>query len=77
MTAQAATAEELTGYRTDIIDQHGDIPAVINNETAGALESVGHPIAPPVIPAGEADSFQAYKYERQEHTPRTEAALIN
>lgn len=77
MTAQVVTAEELIEYLTDIVDQHGDIPVIINSETSGAVESIGRPIVLPVIPTGEVDGFQAYEYCRQEDTPRTKAALIN
>lgn len=78
MTAQVVTAEELIEYLTDIVDEHGDIPVVINSEASGVVESVGRPIVTPVIPAGEVDGFQAYECgRRQEDTPRTKAALIN
>lgn len=77
MTAQVVTAEELIEYLTDIVDQHGDIPVVIDSETSGAVESVGRPAVLSVIPAGEADGFQAYEYARQEDAPQTKAALIN
>lgn len=77
MTAQVVTAEELIEYLTDIIDQHGDIPVIINSETSGAVESVGRPIVLPVIPTGEVDGFQAYEYGRQGDAPQTKAALIN
>lgn len=77
MTAQVVTAEELIEYLTDIVDQHGDIPVIINSETSGTVESIGRPIVLPVIPAGEVDGFQAYKYGRPEDTPQTKAALIN
>lgn len=77
MTAQVVTAEELIEYLTDIVDQHGDIPVIINSETSGAVESVGRPIVLPVTPTGEVDGFQAYEYSRQEDAPHTKAALIN
>ena len=77
MTPQAVTAEELVEYLTDIVDQHGDIPAIISSGTSGAVESVGPPIALPVIPAGEIDGFQAYEYAPPEATTQTKAALIN
>ena len=77
MTAQIVTAEELIGYLADIVDEHGNIPVIINSETSGAVESVGRPIVLPVIPAGEVDGFQAYEYGRPEDEPRTKAALIN
>lgn len=77
MAAQVVTAEELIEYLTDIVDEHGDIPVIINSETPGAVESVGRPIVLPVTPAGEVDGFQAYKHGRQEDTPQTKAALIN
>jgi hypothetical protein len=77
MTAQIVTAEELIEYLTDIIDEHGNIPVIINSEASGMVESVGRPIVLPVVPAGESDGFQAYKYGRQEDAPQTKAALIN
>lgn len=77
MTAQVVTAEEFIEYLTDVVDKHGNIPVIINSETSGVVESVGRPIVLPVIPAGEADGFQAYKYARQEDAPQTKAALIN
>lgn len=77
MNAQVVTAEELIEYLADIIDEHGDIPVIINSATSGAVESVGRPIVLPVIPAGQVDGFQAYKYGNQEDAPRTKAALIN
>ena len=77
MAAQVVTAEELIEYLTDIVDQHGDIPVIINSETSGATESVGRPIVLPVTPAGEVDGFQAYEYDRQEDAPQIKAALIN
>ena len=77
MSAQAVKIEEFIEYLTDIADEHGDIPVIINSETSGVVESVGRPIVLPVIPAGEADGFQAYKYARQEDASQTKAALIN
>ena len=77
MTAQVVTAEELIEYLTDIVDKHGDIPVIINSATSGAVESIGRPMVQSVIPAGELDGFQAYKYARQEDTHQTKAALIN
>lgn len=77
MTAQVVTAEELIEYLTDIVDEYGDIPVIINSETSGATESVGRPIVLPVTPVGELDGFQAYEYGRREGAPRTKAALIN
>lgn len=77
MAAQVVTAQELIEYLADIVDQHGDIPVIINSETSGAVESVGRPIVLPVVPAGEVDGFQAYEYGRQEDAPQTKAALIN
>lgn len=77
MTAQAVTAEELTESLTGIVDEHGDIPVIINSETSGAVESLGRPIVPPVILAGEVDGFQAYEYGRPEDTPQTKATPIN
>lgn len=77
MTAQVVTAEELIEYLTDIVNQHGDIPVVINSETSDAVESVGRPLVLPVAPAGELDGFQAYKYAGPEDAPHTKAALIN
>lgn len=77
MTAQAVAAEELIEYLTNIVDKHGDIPVIINSETSGAVESIGRPIVLPVIPAGEVDGFQTYKYGRPEDAPQTQAALTN
>lgn len=77
MTAQVVTAKELIEYLTDIVDQHGNIPVIVNSGASGATESVGRPTVLPVIPAGEVDGFQAYEYGRQENTPQTKAALIN
>lgn len=77
MTAQVVTAEELIEYLTDIIDEHGDIPVIINSAASGAIESIGRPLVQSVIPAGELDGFQTYEYGRQEDAPHTKAALIN
>lgn len=77
MTAQVVTTKELIEYLTDIVDEYGDIPVIINSETSGAVESVGRPIVLPVVPAGEVDGFQTYEYSRQEDAPQTKAALIN
>lgn len=77
MTAQVVTTKELIEYPIDIVDQHGDIPVIINSATSGAVESVGRLIVRPDTPAGEAGGFQAYEYGRQEDAPRTEAAPIN
>lgn len=77
MTPQAVTVEELVEHLADIADRHGDIPATINNYASGEVESSGRSIVETVIPAGEADSFQAYSYADQEDTPHTKAALIN
>lgn len=77
MAAQVVTAEELVEYLTDIVDEHGDIPVIINSATSGAFESVGRPLILPVVPAGEVDGFQAYSCANQEDAPQTKAALIN
>lgn len=77
MTSQVVTAKELIEYLADIVDQHGDIPVVINSAASGAVESVGQPLILPVVPAGDADGFQAYKYADKDDTPQTKAALIN
>lgn len=77
MTAQVVTIEELIGYLADIADEHGDIPVIINSAASGAIESIGRPLVQSVVPAGEEDGFQAYKYARQEDAPQTKAALIN
>lgn len=77
MTTQTVTAEELTEHPTDIVDEHGNIPVINNSGTSSTAESVGHPIAPPDTPAGDADIFQAHEYSRQEDTPQTKAAPIN
>lgn len=77
MTAQVVTAEELIEYLTDIVDQHGDIPVIINSEASGTVESVGRPLVLPVVLAGEVDGFQAYSYASQEDAPQIKAALIN
>lgn len=77
MTAQAVAAGELIEYLTDIVDQHGDIPVIINSEVSGTVESVGRPLVLPAVPAGWAGDLQAYSYASQENAPRTKAALIN
>lgn len=77
MTAQVVTAEELIEYLTDIVEAHGDIPVVIDSENDGAVESVGRPAVVSVIPAGDADGFQAYDYARRQDAPQVKAALIN
>lgn len=77
MSAQVVTAEELVEYLTDIIEAHGDIPIVIGSESDGAVESVGRPIIVSVIPAGDADGFQAYDYADRQDASQIKAALIN
>lgn len=77
MAAQVVTTEELIEYLTDIADKHGDIPVIINSAASGAVESIGRPMVQSVIPAGELDGFQVYKYASQEDAPQTKAALIN
>nr|DAM75875.1 MAG TPA: hypothetical protein [Caudoviricetes sp.] len=76
MAAQVVTARELIEYLTDIIEKHGDIPAVIDREEHGAVESVGRPAVVPVIPAGTVGGFQAYDYARRQDA-QIKAALIN
>lgn len=77
MAAQVVTAEELIEYLADIIEAHGDLPVVIDSENDGAVESVGRPAVVSVIPAGDANGFQAYDYARRQDAPQTKAALIN
>lgn len=72
MTPQVVTTEELIGYLTDILHEYGDIPVIINSATPGALESIGRPVAMPVVPAGELEGFRAYK-----HTKRTDPSHVN
>ena len=76
MTAQIVTAKELVEYLTDIIERHGDIPAVIDRADHNAVESVGRPAVVSVIPAGTIGGFQAYDYARRQDA-QTKAALIN
>ena len=77
MTPQVVTAKELIEYLTDIIEAHGDIPIVIGSESDGAVESVGRPIIVSVVPAGDADGFQAYDYAHSQDASQIKAALIN
>lgn len=77
MAAQAVTAEELIGYLTDIVREYGDIPVITASRIADAAESVGRPIVMPVLPAGELDSFQAYKYTKRTTPSHVNAALIH
>lgn len=77
MAAQVVAAGELIEYLTGIVDKHGDIPVTINSATSSATESIGHPVALPVVPAGEAGGFHAYDHGRPEDTPQTKAAPIN
>lgn len=76
MTSQVVTAKELIEYLAGIVDQHGDIPVIINSAGPGMVESVGRPLILPVVPAGEVDGFQAYEYADQEDASQTKAALI-
>lgn len=76
MTAQVVTVQELIEYLTDIIERHGNIPAVIDRADHGAVESVGRPAVVSVIPAGTVDDFQAYDYARRQDV-QVKAALIN
>lgn len=77
MTAQVVTVKELIGYLTDIADQYGDIPVIIDSKVSGAIESIGRPVVRSAIPAGEVEGFQAYKYCRHEDAPQSKAALIH
>lgn len=77
MTPQVVTVKELIEYLTEIADEHGDIPAIINSYISGKIESVGRPVVRTAVPAGDADGFQAYSYTDQEAAPRTKVALIN
>lgn len=77
MSAQVVTAEELIEYLTDIVEAHGDIPVIIDSESDGAVESVGRPIIVSVVPAGDADGFQAYDYAHRQDASQIKAALIN
>ena len=77
MTAQVVTAEELIEYLTEIVDQHGDIPVIINAATPDMAESIGLPLTLSVVPAGEVNGFQEYKFASPSDTPHIKAALIH
>lgn len=76
MGAQVVTAKELIEYLTDIVEKHGDVPAVIDRAGHNAVESVGRPSVVSVVPAGAVGDFQAYDYARRQDV-QVKAALIN
>lgn len=64
MTALDVTAKELIGYLTDIVEENGDVPVIIDRADHGAIESIGRPTVVPVNPHGTVGDFQAYKRAR-------------
>lgn len=77
MAAQVVTAEELIECPAGTVNKYGNMPVTINSAASSAVESVGPPTVLPVIPAGEEDGFQAYKYSRPEDKAHIKATLIN